>query len=166
MSLVLSPQQKAQIEQEGVAAHPNECCGAILGKDVSSGEGIRRIVHRLEKLTNSYAADEQYHRFSLNPRELMELDKRAGEEGLAVLGFYHSHPDHPARPSETDRLHAWPYYSYVIVAIAKAADVGGTPTPQTPMPQALTSWQLDEGTEQFVAEEVIIESKPKELNHV
>jgi proteasome lid subunit RPN8/RPN11 len=159
MSLVLTSQQKAQIEREGVAAHPNECCGAMLGKDMGSGKTILRIVHRLEKLTNSYAADEQYHRFSLNPRELMELDKRAGEMGMAVLGFYHSHPDHPARPSETDRLHAWPYYSYVIVSISKGADVGGTSMP-------LTSWQLDEATEQFVAEEVIIESKPKELNHV
>ena len=161
MSLVLTPQQKDQIEREGVAAHPNECCGAMLGKDMGSGKGIRRIVHRLEKLTNSCTADEQYHRFALNPRELMEVDKRAGEAGLAVLGFYHSHPDHPARPSETDRLHAWPYYSYVIVAIAKAAEVGGTPTPQL-----MTSWQLDEATEQFVAEDVLIESKPKELNHV
>jgi len=60
-----------------------------------------------------------------------------------VLGFYHSHPDHPARPSETDRASAWPFYSYVIVSIAKR------------QPVDMTSWQLDESTEQFKPEEII-----------
>jgi proteasome lid subunit RPN8/RPN11 len=146
MSLVLTPEQAAQIEREGVAAYPNECCGAMLGRDISSPQAQlepRRIVQRLEPLVNSFSADEQYHRFSLDPRELMQLEKRAGEAGLAVLGFYHSHPDHPARPSETDRQHAWPYYSYVIVAIAQRKPVD------------LTSWQLDETTEQFKAEEIV-----------
>ena len=150
MSLVLTPEQVAQIEREGVAAYPNECCGAMLGRDISSPQTQlqpqpRRIVQRLEPLVNSYSADEQYHRFSLDPRELMQLEKIAGEAGLAVLGFYHSHPDHPARPSETDRQHAWPYYSYVIVAIAKREAVD------------LTSWLLDEATEQFKAEEIVRE---------
>jgi proteasome lid subunit RPN8/RPN11 len=62
---------------------------------------------------------------------------------LAVLGFYHSHPDHPARPSEYDRQHAWPFYSYIIVAIA-----GGKPAD-------MTSWKLDEQTETFRAEEIL-----------
>ena len=60
----------------------------------------------------------------------MKLEKTASAAGLAVLGFYHSHPDRPARPSEYDRLHAWPYYSYVIVAIVKG------------QPAAMTSWRL------------------------
>jgi proteasome lid subunit RPN8/RPN11 len=71
------------------------------------------------------------------------LEKVAAEAGLAVLGFYHSHPNHPARPSETDRQHAWPFYSYVIVAIANR------------QPVDLTSWQLDESTEQFRPERII-----------
>ena len=143
MSLILTPEQVAQIEREGVAAYPNECCGAMLGKDVADGSQIRRIVHRLERLTNSFAADEQYHRFSLDPREQMQLEKRAAEAGLAVLGYYHSHPDHPARPSETDRQNAWPFYSYVIVSIANR------------QPIDLTSWQLEESTEQFKPEQII-----------
>ena len=49
-------------------------------------------------------------------REVDAVGTAPAEAGLTVLGFYHSHPDHPARPSETDRRHAWPYYSYVIVA--------------------------------------------------
>jgi proteasome lid subunit RPN8/RPN11 len=139
MSLILTAEQATQIESEGVAAYPNECCGAMLGKDAPGGS---RIVNRLEKLTNSFAAGEQYHRFSLDPRELMQLEKRAAEAGLAVLGFYHSHPDHPARPSETDRQNAWPFYSYVIVSIAKREPVD------------LTSWRLDEVTEQFKPEKI------------
>jgi thiosulfate/3-mercaptopyruvate sulfurtransferase len=149
MTLTLTPEQAAQIESEGVAAYPNECCGAMLGKDVAGGPLVRRIVHRLEPLTNSFAADEQFHRFSLDPRELMQLEKRAAEAGLAVLGFYHSHPDHPARPSETDRQNAWPFYSYVIVAIADRKPVD------------LTSWQLDESTGQFKPQQIVREQNER-----
>ncbi len=143
--LVLSPLHVQQIEREGEAAYPNECCGALLGRDVAGESEPRRVVQQLEPLTNSFAADERYHRFSLDPRELMLLEKKASAAGLAVLGFYHSHPDHPARPSEYDRVHAWPFYSYVIVAIAGAGGV---------KPVDLTSWQLDEKTEQFKPERI------------
>jgi proteasome lid subunit RPN8/RPN11 len=140
--LFLTSAQIRQIENEGYAAYPNECCGAILGTDVVDDDGIRRIVKRLEPLKNSFSTDEQFHRFSLDPSELMRLEKQSSEWKLTVQGFYHSHPDHPARPSEYDRQHAWPFYSYVIVAIA-----GGKPA-------QMTSWQLDANTEQFVPEEI------------
>jgi proteasome lid subunit RPN8/RPN11 len=138
-TVALSQRQVSQIAHEGEMAYPNECCGALIGHDDASG---RRVL-RLEPLGNSFQADEQFHRFSLNPRDLMKAEKSAAGDGLLVLGFYHSHPDHPARPSEYDRVHAWPFYSYVIVAIAKgkAAD--------------MTSWQLIEATEQFEAEEIL-----------
>jgi proteasome lid subunit RPN8/RPN11 len=142
MTLILTPKQKEQIESEGCKAYPNECCGAMLGKDV----GDERLVTRLAPLNNSFSSDEQYHRFSLNPKELMQVEKTASAEGLAVLGFYHSHPDHPARPSEYDRQHAWPYYSYLIVAIAKGK------------PGDMTSWQLVESTEQYKSEEIVIKN--------
>ena len=119
MSLILTPEQIIQIEREGSAAYPNECCGALLGRDNSAGEGSERIVQRLEPLVNAFTAGEQYHRFSLDPLQLMKLEKTASGAGLAVLGFYHSHPDVAARPSEYDRLHAWSFYSYVIVSIVK-----------------------------------------------
>ena len=143
MSVVLTKAQIEQIEREGAAAYPNECCGAMLGHVDVTLLGNTHRVSELRKLTNSFAADERYHRFSLDGRELMELEKSAGQSNLMVLGFYHSHPDAPARPSEYDRTHAWPFYSYVIVSIAKGRAVD------------LTSWQLDENTEQFTAEEII-----------
>ena len=73
----------------------------------------------------------------------MQAEREAGAEGRLVLGFYHSHPDHPARPSEYDRQHAWPFYSYVIVAIAQGAALD------------TTSWMLDEKTETFSRQDII-----------
>jgi proteasome lid subunit RPN8/RPN11 len=141
--LILTREQIAQIEREGCAAYPNECCGAIIGHDVTDTNDVtRRIVDRLSPLANSFESDEQYHRFRLNPLDLVKVERDAGADGKLVLGFYHSHPDHPARPSEYDRQHAWPFYSYVIVAIEKRKPVD------------LTSWQLDEVTEQFRAEAI------------
>jgi len=136
--LVIAPALARQIEREGSAAYPNECCGFLFGRDVDG----RRVVERVEPVMNSYEAGEQYHRFSIEPRDLMRAERTAAEEGRAVLGFYHSHPDHPARPSETDRAAAWPYYSYVIVSIAKGE------------PLDMTSWVLDEATETFKRQEI------------
>jgi proteasome lid subunit RPN8/RPN11 len=134
--LILTNDQKRQIEAEGVAAYPNECCGIIYGRDVTDGGVARRVVDKLEAVTNEFEAGERYHRFLITPATLLKAEKQC-TGGRLVLGFYHSHPDHPARPSEYDREHGWPFYSYVIVAIHKGE------------PQNMTCWLLDEQTEQF-----------------
>jgi proteasome lid subunit RPN8/RPN11 len=136
-NLILTPAQKKQIEAEGVDAYPNECCGIIYGRDIA-GE---RLVEELEPVINAFEEGEQYHRFSISGEQLMAAEKKC-TDGKMVLGFYHSHPDHPARPSEYDRVHAWPFYSYVIVAIHQK------------QPQDMTCWVLDEATEQFVKQEI------------
>jgi proteasome lid subunit RPN8/RPN11 len=133
--LILPTSLFTRIEQEGVAAFPNECCGVLIGRDDVATN--RRIVEQLKPLTNSFEAVEQYHRFRLDPLEYIQADKEAAALGKTILGFYHSHPDHPARPSEYDRQHAWPFYSYVIVSIMNRK------------PALMTSWVLDEATEQF-----------------
>jgi proteasome lid subunit RPN8/RPN11 len=130
-----------QIEREGAAAYPNECCGVLFGKDVEGQ--TRRIVERIEAVENAFDPAEKFHRFSISPKQLMQAEKQAAAEGRLVLGFYHSHPDHPARPSEYDRQHAWPFYSYVIVAIAQRRAVD------------MTSWLLDEKTETFSRQEIV-----------
>ena len=142
--LVLSGDLYRRIQAEGMRSYPNECCGILVGRDVKEGAATRRIVDRLEPGKNAFEADEQYHRFSISPQQLMNAERQAGERGELVLGFYHSHPDHPARPSEYDRQHAWPFYSYVIVAIAKRE------------PGEMTSWQLNEQTEGYDAQEITI----------
>jgi proteasome lid subunit RPN8/RPN11 len=141
--LYLSPSFTRQIESEGAREYPNECCGIMYGRDVKDGETVRRIVERLEPVNNAFEEEEQYHRFSISPQQLMKAEKDAAAEGRLVLGFYHSHPDHPARPSEYDRQHAWPFYSYVIVAIANRQAVD------------MTSWLLDEQTETFRRQEIV-----------
>ena len=142
LPLVLPPALRRQIEAEGSAAYPNECCGILVGRDADG----RRLVERLVEGRNVFEADEQYHRFSIDPRQQMNAEREAEAEGKVVLGFYHSHPDHPARPSEYDREHAWPFYSYVIVAIARGK------------PADLTSWVLDAETSQFARQDVVGDS--------
>ena len=142
LPLVLTRQQYRQIETEGSAAYPDECCGILFGHD----RGGRRIVSRLEAVPNVYDAAERYHRFSIDAKQLMAAEKSAAEKGEMVLGFYHSHPDHPARPSETDRAAGWPFYSYVIVSIMNR------------QPAAMTSWVLDEATEQFGEQPIVKEN--------
>jgi proteasome lid subunit RPN8/RPN11 len=140
--LLLSDPLRKQIEREGVGAYPNECCGILIGRDVMH-DGVRvRIVDRLEPGRNAFEAAEQYHRFSIDPLQQLKAEKSAEKDGLAVLGYYHSHPDHPARPSEYDRAHAWPFYSYVIVAIEKG------------IAAVMTSWVLDDVTETFTKQEI------------
>ena len=141
--LQLSHALRRRIEQEGSAAYPNECCGILVGRDISAAGVKRRVVVRLEPGTNVFEADEQYHRFSIDPRQQLKAERAAEAEGRVVLGFYHSHPDHPARPSEYDREHAWPFYSYVIVAIAKGK------------PAAMTSWVLDDESNRFVEQTIV-----------
>ena len=137
--LVLPPELARAIEREGSAAYPNECCGIMFGRDV----GGERRVERLEAVVNAFEEGEQYHRFSIEAKDLMRAEKSATDAGQLVLGFYHSHPDHPARPSETDRQAAWPFYSYVIVSITNGE------------PLDMTSWLLDEATERFAKQEIV-----------
>ena len=142
--LKLTDQLYKQIEQEGVAAYPNECCGVMIGRDLVGTDGsTQRVVDTLQPLTNSFEKEEQYHRFKLDPLEYIQVEKAAGAAGKLVQGFYHSHPDCPAKPSEYDRQHGWPFYSYVIVSILKG------------QPADMTSWLLDEVTEQFEHEEIL-----------
>lgn len=137
--LHLKPEFARQIEREGADAYPNECCGIMYGRD---GNGLR-VVERLQAVNNAFEAEEQYHRFSISPKQLMESETTDASQVRLVLGFYHSHPDHPARPSEYDRQHAWPFYSYVIVSIAKRDPVD------------MTSWLLDEQSQTFRRQDIV-----------
>ncbi len=140
--LVLTPAQVSQIEAEGAQTYPNECCGIMIGRDVSDGACTWRIVERLAPMENVFDPQQQKRRFAVDPLALMKAEKSASADGKLVVGFYHSHPDHPARPSEYDREHAWPFYSYVIVSIAQGEPVD------------MTSWLLDDQTETFSRQDI------------
>ncbi len=94
--------------------YPEECAGALIG----TANGREKVVSEVWSAENTHE-DERSRRFLIEPMKIMEFEKRARERGMDVLGFYHSHPDHPAEPSEYDREHAWPGWSYVIASVDK-----------------------------------------------
>jgi proteasome lid subunit RPN8/RPN11 len=103
------------IRRHGEETYPHECCGAMVGHD-----GRVRAVVPLPNTTE----EGPRRRFLVRPSDYRLAERRAGELGGELLGFYHSHPDHPARPSQYDLDHAWPTFAYVIVSVTsgKAAD--------------------------------------------
>ncbi len=97
------------IRAHGQATYPHECCGALLGRD--------NRVSDIVALPNT-TEEGPRRRFLVRPSDYREAERRASEVGAELLGFYHSHPDHPARPSQYDLDHAWPTFAYIIVAVA------------------------------------------------
>jgi len=97
------------IRRHGEETYPHECCGALIG-----GGGL---VTHAEPLPNT-TEEGPRRRFLVRPSDYRQAERRASELGAELLGFYHSHPDHPARPSQFDLDHAWPTFAYVIVAVA------------------------------------------------
>jgi proteasome lid subunit RPN8/RPN11 len=142
--LHLSSSQVAQIRAEAERAYPEECCGIMLGRDLTE-PAPRRVVDRLLPATNSFESGERYHRFSITPQMLLQAERTAAADGLLVVGFYHSHPDHPARPSQYDAEHGWPFYSYVIINVTQGKA------------GLMTSWLLDQGTPTFGVQAVVTE---------
>jgi proteasome lid subunit RPN8/RPN11 len=130
------------IRSEGEKAYPNECCGVLLGETAENGD---KTLSRIEPISNSREESEQYHRFLITPEELLKIELKARKLKLDVLGFYHSHPDHPAKPSDYDKEHALPFYSYIITEVNKGVS------------QDFTSWQLSENREYFNIEKIIME---------
>ena len=110
--LIITPDVDEAIRRHGRETYPHECCGALVGAaDAVSGtvalpntteEGPRR-------------------RFLVRPSDYRDAERRATEIGGELLGFYHSHPDHPARPSQYDLDHAWPTFAYIIVSVMNGA---------------------------------------------
>jgi len=129
-----------KIRAHGAETYPHECCGALLGRDSegSSQDAVREVLGLLTLVNRR--DDSPRNRFSVTAADVLEADKSAQAQGLEVIGWYHSHPDHPARPSQYDRDHAWPWYSYVIVSVHNGA------------PQDMTSWRLSDDREEFSPE--------------
>jgi len=133
-----------KIRAHGVETYPHECCGALLGRDSegSSQDAVREVLGLLTLVNRR--DDSPRNRFSVTAEDVLDADKSAQAQGLEVIGWYHSHPDHPARPSQYDRDHAWPWYSYVIVSVQNGA------------PQDMTSWRLNDDREGFSPEGIEI----------
>jgi proteasome lid subunit RPN8/RPN11 len=115
VSLLLSPDLARALESRGEAAYPEEGAGLILGHV----DGERRQATQLLPLPNRSPEASRQRRYSLDARDLMQAEDEAERLGLEILGVYHSHPDHPARPSETDLELALPWYCYVITSVER-----------------------------------------------
>ncbi len=110
-ALTITAGVDAGIRRHGEETYPHECCGALVGRD-----GHVTAIVALPNTTD----EGPRRRFMVRPSDYQLAERRATERGGDLLGFYHSHPDHPARPSQYDLDHAWPTFAYIIVAVAAA----------------------------------------------
>ncbi|MDB9314261.1 M67 family metallopeptidase [Spirulina sp. CS-785/01] len=127
------------LRTHAATTYPQECCGILLGKN--------QHILEIRPTENGWSADYEtllatatgltmenrgkQDSFIISPQDLLNAQKDARERELQIIGFYHSHPDHPATPSEFDRAIAWPDYSYLIITVPQG------------QPGELRSWQLD-----------------------
>ena len=137
MALMLQAGVADAIKRHGSETYPDECCGALIGRD-----GVVFSTYALPNTTE----EGPRRRFRVRPQDYRDAERRAGESHAELLGFYHSHPDHPAQPSQYDLDHAWPFFSYIIVAVRE-----GTP-------QAMTSWRLRDDRSAFDQETLVAAS--------
>ena len=130
------------------AGYPNEACGLFIGEI----DGADKRVLEAVPVNNAWApleGDGAGHglrdRFSIDPRDIVKADRDASKRGLDIIGFFHSHPDWPATPSETDRMWAWPVVSFMIVSVEQGRA------------GAARSWVLRDGRDAFDEETLIVE---------
>lgn len=137
MVLHISRSQRQKIQTHAETSYPEECCGLLLGKAVDDQRLVVEVV-LAENAWNAAAWEDdtinhgKIDRYAIAPEAMLKIQKAARDRQLDIIGIYHSHPNHPAIPSECDRQYAWQQYSYVIVSVqnAKAVDI--------------LSWSLDE----------------------
>jgi proteasome lid subunit RPN8/RPN11 len=101
---------------ESEAAYPDECCGFLFGS--LAPDGTRHLRESLP-VANARREGERQRRFQIAAEDFLRAEQEAVKRGLELLGIYHSHPDHPSVPSDYDREHALPFYTYAIVAVAQ-----------------------------------------------
>lgn len=141
MRISIAADLLGMIREHGRSDYPYECCGLLIGRT----DGEVRNVTALSPIKNA-RTDSRHNRYLIAPEDMLKAEKDAREKGLDILGTYHSHPDHPARPSEFDRDHAFPWYSYIIVSVNEGK------------PGDLASWNLREDRAAFDQEEIVADA--------
>lgn len=134
----IAEKQLAEIREHGIRDYPYECCGLLLGSFEPGG----KLVTETYPISNAREESAKRNRFLITPEELMKGERYARRHDLEVVGFYHSHPDSPAVPSQYDLEHAWPTYSYIIVSTS--ADRAND----------LFSWEQEPDRSRFNQEEI------------
>ena len=145
MSLKVSKNISEQVVAAAEKAYPEECCGLLLGPIPAEFEKQGRAVQADEArpLPNGWDSSARTHRYSVEPKLLLAIDKELAGTGRGIVGFYHSHPDVPAWPSPFDLERAWPCYSYWIVCVRKGKAEGSR------------SWMRTDDGQTFLEESII-----------
>ncbi len=136
----------AKIRSHGEHTYPEECCGILLG----SGSGNTANVLDIVEIDNSQDENRR-RRFFVTPEQYRKSEMLADSRGLVLLGFYHTHPDHPAAPSDFDLNHALPWFTYVIMSVERGQ--GGK----------VTAWVLRDDRSQFDETTFVVESPTESL---
>jgi proteasome lid subunit RPN8/RPN11 len=138
--LYLTEEHIKQIEKHGEQTYPFECGGMLIGDFAADGA---KTILELLPMENAMDESEKHNRVLITPKDVLRAERYAREKKLDVLGYYHSHPDHPARPSQFDLDHALPVWSYIIVSVesGKAVDV--------------RAWEMENDRSKFNEEEII-----------
>jgi proteasome lid subunit RPN8/RPN11 len=140
MMLQLNTEQRREIAAHSERDYPYECCGLLLGHFAKDGA---KVCAELLPISNAREEEAKRNRFLIRPEELLGGEQHAAAQGLEVVGFYHSHPDHPAVPSAYDLEHAWPVYSYIVVAVRSGHA------------EELRSWEMQTDRTRFSEEEIL-----------
>jgi proteasome lid subunit RPN8/RPN11 len=142
----LNEQHLTEIREHGERDYPFECCGLLIGG--FNGDGCKSVTETYP-ISNAREEAAKRNRFLIQPEELMRGEQYARSRGLDVVGFYHSHPDDRPVPSRYDLDHAWPTYSYIVVAV-KGGQAAG-----------LQSWEMDPDRSKFNEEEIVSMSEAR-----
>lgn len=137
--LKISKDALTQIHAHGEQAYPDEGAGFLLGMENGS-----RDVQAIFPLTNSREDSARHNRYLITPNDYLKAELEAERLGLSLIGVFHSHPDHPNRPSEFDRDWAQPFFSYVITSVQSGKAIESR------------SWRLSEDRSQFIEERIQI----------
>jgi len=136
--IIIEPGVRQLMIEDAINTFPDECCGFLFGREEHDGT---RILVDILAVDNSKEGDKR-RRFEISPLDYMTAEQHALDDDWTLLGIYHSHPNHPAIPSEHDRVAAQPFFSYVIVSVLEKEVV------------TLRSWVLNDN-QQFEEEKII-----------
>ena len=145
MPLNISARDLNAIKKHGEKDYPYECCGFLIGRC----ENKLKFVSATQPVENSREKENRHNRFLIPPQEFIKAERQARAKNMDIIGFYHSHPDAEARPSQYDLDHSWPVYSYLIVSVKNGSA------------REATSWQLKEDRSAFLKEELIEKTTTK-----
>lgn len=140
MSVHIAHALQSQIFAHLSATYPHEGGGFLLG--VVSGDGVH--IREIIGIDNVFEEAERHHRYAMTPQDWMRLEDEADRRGIALVGYYHSHPDSPAIPSEYDRVYALPQFTYLITAV------------YDDKPTEMHAWRLRDDRSQFDEQPLLV----------